>query len=192
VKEIYVDDKYHMGLKEFFDENNPWATQALTGRLLETARKDRWHPSQEVLQEIVERYEQSVKDYGVTCCHHTCGNLALEEYMQGVLPAHDSGSSGSSAGASGSSRPSSSSSRQKSHSSGESAAHNQTMPAGFGSEAPLRQQPSDSPSSEVNGFVMEVAETRVSEPSSSSAPVLAIGLVLAVLFTIWMGFRGRG
>ena len=58
VKEIYVDDKYQMGLKEFFNENNPWASQALTGRLLETARKDRWHPSEEVKTELAEQYEQ--------------------------------------------------------------------------------------------------------------------------------------
>jgi cobaltochelatase CobN len=191
VKEIYVDDKYQMGLKEFFNENNPWASQALTGRLLETARKDRWHPSEEVKKELAEQYEQSVKDYGVTCCHHTCGNLALQEYMQGVLPAHDTDSSSSSASTSKSSRSSSPSPRQKSHSSG-AAAHNQTLPAGFGSEASPTQQPSDSPSSEVSGFVMEAVETRVSEPSASSAPVLAIGLVLAVLFAMWVGFRGRG
>lgn len=188
VHEIYVEDKYGMDLDEFFDENNPWASQALAGRLLETARKDRWHPSQEARQELVERYEQSVQEYGVTCCHHTCGNLALKEYMQGMLP---SGSSSSSDGASKSSPPSSSSSRQKSRSSGERAANNQSRPAGFGSDASPRQQPSDPSSSEVSGFVMEAVETRLSQPSSSSTPVLAVGLVLMVLFAFWLGFRGR-
>lgn len=128
VDEIYVEDKYGMGLHEFFDENNPWAFQSLAGRLLETARKDRWHPSQKALQELVERYEQSVQDYGITCCHHTCGNLALQEYMQGVLPAQNSEFASSSTSASKSQRSSSSSSRQESHSSGEAAAYNQTRP----------------------------------------------------------------
>ena len=118
VKEIYVDDKYQMGLKDFFDESNPWAAQSLTGRLLETSRKDRWHPTEEVKQELVERYEQSVQDYGVTCCHHTCGNLALQEYMQGVLPTQDSDSSRSSSPASKSERSSSSSSHHHKPSAG--------------------------------------------------------------------------
>lgn len=51
VDEIYVQDKYQMGLKDFFDESNPWAAQSLTGRLPETSRKDRWHPTEEVKQE---------------------------------------------------------------------------------------------------------------------------------------------
>ncbi len=191
VHEIYVEDKYGMGLHEFFDENNPWASQSLAGRLLETARKDRWHPSQKALQELVERYEQSVQDYGVTCCHHTCGNLALQEYMQGVLPAQNSEFASSSTSASKSQRSSSSSSRQKSHSSEEAAAHNQTRPSGVGSDASSRQQPIDSSEDEVRGFVMEAVKTRSVEPPQSSAPLLGIGLVLLMLSVIWMGFRGR-
>jgi len=127
-----------------------------------------------------------VQEYGVTCCHHTCGNLALKEYMQGVLP---SGTSSSSDGAS--KGPRSSSSRQRSYSSYGSAANNETRPAGFGSDGSPSQQPSDPSSSEVSGFVMEAVETEGSQPSSSSAPALAVGLVLMVIFAFWLGFRGR-
>ena len=189
VHDIYAKDKYGLGLKEFFDENNPWASQAMTGRLLETARKERWNPSQAVLQDLVKSYDQSVQDYGVTCCHHTCGNLALEKYMQGVLPASSSEPSSSSSSASKSSS-SQSSPRPEHHSCTRSAAHNQTRPAGFGGDS-SRQQPADSSSGEVSGFVMEPEEKTVSEPSSSSTPAMAIGLVLAALFAFWVGFRGR-
>ncbi|MCW3141911.1 MAG: hypothetical protein N2V72_07055, partial [Methanophagales archaeon] len=34
---------------------------------------------------LAETYQKSVEEYGVTCCHHTCGNLLLQDYMQGVL-----------------------------------------------------------------------------------------------------------
>jgi len=64
--------------------------------MLETARKDRWHPTEEMKSELAKQYEQSVAEYGVTCCHHTCGNLLLQEYMQGVLPAPKSDTSSSS------------------------------------------------------------------------------------------------
>ncbi len=191
VHEIYVDDKYKMGLKEFFDESNPWASQALTGRLLETARKDRWHPTEEMKKELAQRYEQSVQDYGVTCCHHTCGNLALQEYMQGVLPSPKPDPSESSSSVSASSSSSSSSSRKHSSASEKAAGYNQTLPAGFGTETSQKPEPSDSSAGEVKGFVMETVDTKTSQPSSSATPLLGIGLVLVVLFMIWMGFRGK-
>jgi len=191
VDEIYVQDKYQMGLKDFFDESNPWAAQSLTGRLLETARKDRWHPTEEVKQELVDRYEQSVQDYGVTCCHHTCGNLALQEYMQGVLPTQDSHSSRSSSPASESKPSSSSSSHHHKPSAGkESPPQNQTQSEGYGKGLPREAQP-DSSSSEVEGFVMEAVETKSAPTGSSAAPMIALGLVFTALLMIWMGFRRR-
>jgi len=195
VHDIYVQDKYQMGLEEFFDENNPWASQALAARLLETARKDRWHPSPEVKEELAERYQQSVQVHGVTCCHHTCGNLALEEYMQGVAPAQDSSSQDSasspiSKSTSSSSKSSSSSSRPEPQPGKEAASSNQSRSEGFGSES-SRPEPSDSGGVEVQGFVMEEAEVSSMQPVSSSTPLIGIGLVLMVLFAIWMGFRRR-
>ncbi|HUS74502.1 MAG TPA: cobaltochelatase subunit CobN, partial [Methanothrix sp.] len=188
VHEIYVDDKYRMGLKEFFDESNPWASQALTGRLLETARKDRWHPTEEMKKELAQRYEQSVQDYGVTCCHHTCGNLALQEYMQGVLPSPEPEKSSS---VSASSKSSKSSFSKHPSASKKAAGYNQTRSAGFGTESSQKPEPSDSSAGEVKGFVMETVDMKTSQPSSSAAPLLGIGLVLMVLFMIWMGFRGK-
>ena len=192
VHEIYVQDKYGMGLKEFFDENNPWASQALAGRLLETARKDRWHPTEEVKKELVEQYEQSVQDYGVTCCHHTCGNLALQEYMQGVLPTPNSEPSSSSASISKKDSSSSSSSHHHKPSSSEkSSGYNQSKSTGFGSEAAAKPVPSDTSEDEVKGFVMETEDTKVSQPSSSSAPLLGVALVIMAVFAIWIGFKGK-
>ena len=191
VQEIYVQDKYQMGLKEFFDDNNPWASQALTGRLIETARKDRWHPTDQVRRELVERYEQSVQDYGVTCCHHTCGNLALQEYMQGVLPSSETDSSDSSGMASASNKSKRSSSHHKPKES-KPAANNQTQSGGVGHESAPSAEPSDSAEGEVKGYVMEAVNTESKPSGSSSAPLLGIGLVLAVLTVIWMGFRRNG
>jgi len=186
VHDIYVGDKYDLGLKEFFDENNPWASQALAGRLLETARKDRWHPSDDMKKQLVERYERSVEDYGVTCCHHTCGNLLLQEYIQGVLPSPEPDKSSSSS-SSGSIRTSSG----KSGKSARPSVYNQTQSAGIGTTDTQKPVESDASADEVEGFVMETAKTKTSFPSVSGAPLMAIVLVLVVLFVIWMGFRGR-
>jgi len=138
----------------------------------------------------VDRYEQSVQEYGVTCCHHTCGNLALQEYMQGVLPSQDSDSSSSSV-ASKSERSSSSSSHHHKPAVGkDSPPQNQTQSAGYGTGLPKAEQ-TDSASSEVEGFVMEAVEMKSTPTGSSAAPMIALGLVFLVLFMIWMGFHRK-
>ena len=40
--EVYVEDKYKMDIKEFFNKSNPWAYQSITARMLEAVRKDYW------------------------------------------------------------------------------------------------------------------------------------------------------
>ncbi|MDI6886173.1 MAG: cobaltochelatase subunit CobN [archaeon] len=85
VYEVYVQDKYNLGLEGFFDSNNPYALQSITARMLEAIRKGYWNPSEDVKTTLAETYQQSVEEYGVTCCHHTCANLRLQDYMQGIL-----------------------------------------------------------------------------------------------------------
>jgi cobaltochelatase CobN len=85
VYDVYVQDKYNLGLKDFFDSNNPYAQQSITARMLEAIRKGYWDPSEDVKTALAETYQKSVEEYGVTCCHHTCANLLLQDYMQGIL-----------------------------------------------------------------------------------------------------------
>lgn len=83
--EVYVEDKYGMDLKEFFGKKNPYAYQALTARMLETVRKDYWHPTEEVKQTLAKEYMETVVEYGVSCCEHTCNNPAFQQYAMDVL-----------------------------------------------------------------------------------------------------------
>jgi cobaltochelatase CobN len=82
---IYVSDKYDLGTKEFFNTSNPYAYQSMTARMLETTRKGYWDASDEVIRNLAKEYVESVVENGVTCCHHTCGNPLLDEYVQGLL-----------------------------------------------------------------------------------------------------------
>ncbi len=81
VYETYFLDKNHLGLKEFFNANNPYARQSMMARMVETIRKGYWNPSAEVKTALINEFIQSVNTYGVTCCHHTCGNLVLNQMM---------------------------------------------------------------------------------------------------------------
>lgn len=186
VHNVYVQDRYDMGLKEFFDENNPYAYQALSGRLLETARKERWHPSEEIKKELAKQYEQSVEDYGVTCCHHTCGNLLLKEYMLGVLPSPEPEKISQT-----SSRPGKSSSSKHSYAGGNSVSHNQTKPAGPGTTATQQPVDTEPEQGEVEGFLMVATEVGSSSSSVTGTPLIGIALVLIVLLAIAAGFRRK-
>jgi len=53
--------------------------------MLEAIRKGYWTPSEDIKTVLAETYQESVEKYGVTCCHHTCGNPLFQEYIPGIL-----------------------------------------------------------------------------------------------------------
>lgn len=57
------------------------ATQSMIGWVIEAARRDMWQPDAQLLSTLKDKYIQSVNEYGVCCCHHTCGNLAFNQYI---------------------------------------------------------------------------------------------------------------
>jgi len=190
IYEIYVNDKYDLGVDEFLKTENPYQYQSITARMIEAARKDYWHPSDEVLESLVEEYTESVAEYDVTCCHHTCGNPLLKGYMEGILtgtePEKATSSSPSKGGSSRHPYP------QDEPASGTA---NQTRSASVGTaltEKPeLVEETTESAEGEVSGFVMENLQEKTSMPSISGAPLMGIILVLFILMAIGAGFRRR-
>jgi len=89
VYEVYVNGaysgKYNLDINTFINDNNPYAYQSMTGRMLEAIRKGSWTPSDEVIKTLVSEYVESIVEHGVTCCHHTCGNPFLDEFVSGII-----------------------------------------------------------------------------------------------------------
>ncbi|MDD3042092.1 MAG: cobaltochelatase subunit CobN [Methanosarcinaceae archaeon] len=81
VYETYIKDP---DMKEWFKENNPYAMQSIEARMLETIRKGYWDNA-EIRNQLISDYVKSVVEDGVTCCHHTCGNPLLDDYVQGLM-----------------------------------------------------------------------------------------------------------
>ncbi len=182
IYDIYVNDKYNIGLDEFLKTENPYQYQSITARMIETARKNYWDASDETLQNLVEEYTESVVDNDVTCCHHTCGNPLLREYMQGVLTGTEAtkSSSGKAKGEGASRHPYRPSS---------SGVANQTRISGVGSSAERpAEATAESAMDEVTGYVMEPVEETSSMPSASGMPLMGILLVLFMLIVIGVGF----
>ncbi len=85
VNEVYVKDKYKLGMKDFFDEASPWAYQSITGRMLESVRKDYWKASDEIQQNLAREYATSIINKGVACCDHTCNNPILNQMVMNLI-----------------------------------------------------------------------------------------------------------
>ncbi|GIU73308.1 MAG: cobaltochelatase subunit CobN [Bryobacteraceae bacterium] len=87
VEDVLVNDSQRLGLREWFDQNNPWAWQSITAVLLESARQGYWKPSQEVLARVAEAYASSVARHGVSGDGRTTDNAALQSFVQKTLQA---------------------------------------------------------------------------------------------------------
>lgn len=83
--EVYVEDKYGMELKRFFDRENPWAYQAMTARMLEAVRHGYWKADEAVQKKLSVEYALNVIEKGVACCDHTCNNPLLNQMVYNIL-----------------------------------------------------------------------------------------------------------
>jgi cobaltochelatase CobN len=213
-----VYDTYFTGdNSEWIKGTNSYEYQSMTARMLETARKGGWDASDEQLKSLVSEYVETVAETGdVTCCHHTCGNPALQEYVDGYLsmpgvvdestaeqykklmdeattqPANSqaSKSSSSSSGGVGSA--------QIVNASTTGTASNQTTSTADGGYSESEQQPTpdsaESSSDYVEGYEMTKENPRNEESGGSSfsgADIVGSILVLAGVGAMYVGFRRR-
>jgi cobaltochelatase CobN len=85
VYDVYIEDKYGMDLKEFFNKENPWAYQSITARMLEAVRKEYWKPDEKITRKLSAEYALNVVEKGVACCDHTCNNPALNQMVVNII-----------------------------------------------------------------------------------------------------------
>jgi len=83
--QVYVEDKYGMKLKEFFEKHSPHALQSITARIMEVERKGYQKLDEKLLQKIAVDYVASVVTQGMACCEHTCNNIALNQFAANIL-----------------------------------------------------------------------------------------------------------
>ncbi len=85
VYEVYIEDKYGLDLKEFFDKNNPWAQQSIAARMLEADRKKYWNAPEKMKKNLARTYAMNVIEKGVACCEHTCNNPMLQQFVANII-----------------------------------------------------------------------------------------------------------
>jgi len=85
VNDVFVNDRFSLGMDTFFDTFNPYAQQMLLTNLLGASMRDDWNASAEQLQVIAERLTRSVSEHGPACEANQCRNSELTEFVQQTL-----------------------------------------------------------------------------------------------------------
>ncbi len=63
--DVYVRDKYRLGLKDWFERANPAALAQMIERMLEAVRKDYWQADAATVRELAERYQELAAKHDV-------------------------------------------------------------------------------------------------------------------------------
>jgi cobaltochelatase CobN len=89
VMNVFVKDSYGLGLKRFFDEQNPHARQTLLARLLEVDRQGIQRFSAGDRQMLLTEYAASVAKDGAACSAQICANAVLRRHVTRELRRND-------------------------------------------------------------------------------------------------------
>ena len=74
--DVYVRDKHDLGLREWFERENPAALAQTIERMLEAARQDYWRADAATLDELKQRYADLMKRFDLQT-----SNAALAEFV---------------------------------------------------------------------------------------------------------------
>ncbi|MBM6671700.1 cobaltochelatase subunit CobN [Phocaeicola coprophilus] len=64
IYEVYVKDKYDLGVQDFFEAKSPAALEEMTAVMMESARKGYWEASEAQLKDIAELHTDLVRRFG--------------------------------------------------------------------------------------------------------------------------------
>ncbi len=82
---VYMEDSLQLGLSDFFEKQNPYALQEMTGVMLEASRKGYWRASEDQLGIVASMHAQLTRQYEAGCGNFTCGNPDLRTYIESLL-----------------------------------------------------------------------------------------------------------
>lgn len=75
--DVYVNDKYKLGLNEWFEQVDPAAQARIIERILEASRKEYWQASEQTVKELISRYETLVNQFDLVV-----DNEKLREFVE--------------------------------------------------------------------------------------------------------------
>jgi cobaltochelatase CobN len=86
IYEVLVQDRYKLGLRTWFEQQNPAAVQEIAATLLEAARKGHWKPDASTERELAELYAAMAVKHGAASGMVGGGNRKLDERIAALAP----------------------------------------------------------------------------------------------------------
>jgi cobaltochelatase CobN len=188
-------------IRSQFLEANPYAFASTAAWFLEAARRGMWVPDAATLTQLKDLYIQATVEYGVVCCHHTCGNLDFTNYVvMGSSLSMDSlqqfadvmeaatgepvtlGTTGATSQLTGSASSTGASSSVGASSSNEAATESGSASSSASESA------SESAGTEGTSKSYEVSETGQQSSAQSSMPIVAIVGVILLVCLVGVGY----
>ena len=81
IYDVYVQDKFDLGIRDYFERQNPAALEEISAVMMETARKGMWQASDEQLAALAELHTQLVDTHGPSCSGFVCDNAKLRDFI---------------------------------------------------------------------------------------------------------------
>lgn len=81
IYQVYVKDKFNLGLKEYFEKQNPAALEEMTAVMLETVRKGLWQATEQQITDLTQLHTELVRKYQPSCSGFVCDNAKLREFI---------------------------------------------------------------------------------------------------------------
>lgn len=78
---VYINDKYKMGLENYFREQNPFALQEVTAVMMESARKGMWEASAEQMASLAGLHASLIQEFKPGCSGFVCDNAKLRAFI---------------------------------------------------------------------------------------------------------------
>lgn len=86
IYDTYVQDKYQLGSRQFFEKENPFALQEMTAVMMESARKGYWKASDDKLKELARLHTELVNKFGASGSQMVSDNSKLQDFIAKQAP----------------------------------------------------------------------------------------------------------
>ena len=78
---VYVKDKFNLGVQDFFEKQSPAALQEITAVMMETARKGMWKATDQQLADLSNLHTDLIQKYKPACSGFVCDNAKLRGFI---------------------------------------------------------------------------------------------------------------
>lgn len=79
--DVYVKDKFDLGVQKYFEQQNPAALEEMTAVMLETVRKGMWKASEQQIADLAKLHTELVNKYRPSCSGFVCDNAKLRDFI---------------------------------------------------------------------------------------------------------------